>query len=406
MSALWGLGLTQIVGYGTLYYAFSILVPDIAGQLGETEQWVFGVFSVSLLFGGLLAPLAGRLTDRFGAGQIMTLGSLFAALSLVATAVSPGPVTFCLAMIFMQAVSAMVLYSAAFVAIVQLGGRSAQTSIVHLTLIAGFASTIFWPVTSFLHDHLAWRQVYLLYAALNLGICLPVHVWIARLSRTRSAEDAKAARTAQPDRRRPTGTNDRLIFALMLIGFAVEGFALSAILNHMVPLTKLLGLGVFGLYVAAIFGPAQVASRFVNLLFGGGLSQAWLAVIATTFLPVAILVLLISLPWIEGAVVFALFVGLGSGLTSIVGGTLPLELFGREGYGGRLGWATFARQFMSSLAPFAFSAAVAGIGVYPSLWIIGATGLVGMLAFLAIPFLVDNQTMVPSDLAEQRMPPR
>lgn len=59
----------------------------------------------------------------------------------------------------------------------------------------------------------------------------------------------------------------------MLVGFAIEGLVLSSILTHMVPLTAALGLGTAGILVAAVFGPAQVASRFVNMVFGGKLSQ-------------------------------------------------------------------------------------------------------------------------------------
>ncbi|URK86070.1 hypothetical protein LP421_02850 (plasmid) [Rhizobium sp. RCAM05350] len=130
VSAIWGLGLTQIIGYGTLYYAFSILVPDIAREFGWTEQWVFGAFSASLLTGSLAAPTAGRLADHIGAGRLMAAGSAAAAVSLLLTAVAPGPITFLLALALMQVVSATVLYSTAFVAIVQLGGtlRKNQSS--------------------------------------------------------------------------------------------------------------------------------------------------------------------------------------------------------------------------------------------------------------------------------------
>lgn len=389
VSALCGLGLTQIIGYGTLYYAFSILVPDIARQLGWSEQWVFGAFSGSLLAGSLVAPTAGQWADRLGAGRLMAVGSAGAAISLLITAAAPGPITFCLALALTQVVSATVLYSTAFVAIVQIGGRKAQKSIVHLTLIAGFASTLFWPLTSWLHDWMSWRQVYLLFALLNIGICFPIHVWLARLSSSKVGGEQPTHSSAPA----VSSAKGQLIFVLMLIGFAIEGYALSAVLVHMVPLTQALGLGAFGIYVASLFGPSQVASRFINLLFGGGLSQTWLAVIATLFLPLGLAILLPTSPWIVGAVAFAICMGLGSGLTSIVGGTLPLELFGREGYGKRLGWCTSAKQFTSAIAPVSMSASMSAVGVVPSLWIVALIGMVGAMAFLAIP-LIPRQRMV------------
>ena len=152
----------------------------------------------------------------------------------------------------------------------------------------------------------------------------------------------------------------------------------------MVPLTTALGLGSVGLLVTTLFGPSQVASRLVNMLFGGRLAQTWLAVIGATLLPLGLFALLATTPWMPGAIAFVILFGLGSGLTSIFGGTLPLELFGREGYGARLGWVTAARQFSSALAPFALAMAMAGMSVATSLWSTAGIGVLGILTFSAI----------------------
>ncbi|CAN7426822.1 arsenite efflux MFS transporter ArsK [Mesorhizobium sp. LjRoot246] len=386
-KAIWALGLTQIIGYGTLYYSFSILAPAIASEFGLAEGWVFGALSASLFAGSLFAPTAGRWADRFGAGRIMTVGSVAAAVALALCAVAPGRVSFVLALLAMELASSFVLYSAAFVAIVQIGVPRPQRSITHLTLIAGFASTLFWPLTSALHAHLTWREVYLLFAALNLGLCLPIHAWLMRLS-SRHATAASQERRPIPeaaallDARR-----GRAAFLLMLAGFATEGFVLSAILIHMVPLTAALGLGTAGLFVSTLFGPAQVASRLINMLFGGRLQQTHLAVIAALLLTAGLCALLLTTPWLPGAFLFVLLFGLGSGLTSIVGGTLPLELFGREGYGARLGWASAARQFTSAFAPFALAFMMARTSVANSLWVLVVVAAGGVIAFLAIALL-------------------
>jgi MFS family permease len=174
------------------------------------------------------------------------------------------------------------------------------------------------------------------------------------------------------------------VFLLMLAGFAIEGFVLSAILIHMVPLTAALGLGATGLFVSTMFGPAQVASRLINMLFGGRLAQTQLAVLAALLLASGLCVLLMTTPWAPGAFLFVVLFGLGSGLTSIVGGTLPLELFGRKGYGARLGWVSAARQFTSAFAPFAFALMMARTSVTSALWMLAAAGASGVVAFLAI----------------------
>ncbi len=389
--ALLGLGATQILGYGTLYYAFSILVPDIARDFRHSEEWVFGAFSASLLIGGLAAPFSGRLADRFGGARIMGWGSVASALALAATAMAPGAACFVACLVLMQLVSSTVLYATAFTTIVQAGGLRAQTSIVHLTLFAGFASTLFWPLTSWAHGFLGWREIYLAFGAVNLFVCAPIHFALLRLPvhvgarRTGEGQRDDFQGLVAPDRRK------RVAF-LMMAGFAIEGYALSAMLVHVVPLTQSLGLGKSGLVIASLFGPAQVASRLINLLFGGALRQTTLAVLSAVFMPLGMIVLILTAPSLPGAVVFAIGMGLGSGLTSIVSGTLPLELFGREGYGKLMGWGTFARQLPAAMAPFAMSLSLANLGTLPSLGIIVGIAFAGAIAFAVIPVSQGKKT--------------
>jgi len=123
------------------------------------------------------------------------------------------------------------------------------------------------------------------------------------------------------------------------------------------------------------------------LMFGSDLSQVWLAVGATASLAVGLAVLLGTAPSLAGAVVFAVLFGLGSGLMSIVGGTLPLELFGRAGYGGYVGWITAARQFTAALAPLGLTLMISAMGVFPALAMNLAIGATGVIVFATIAFL-------------------
>ena len=379
------LGATQIIGYGTLYYSYSILAPRVAAELAWSQQWVFGILSVALLGSALLSPVAGHWADRFGAGRLMTFGSVAAAAALLICAISPGRVGFGVGVLAMQLASCFVLYSTAFVAIVQLGGNNPQRSITHLTLIAGFASTLFWPLTTFLDTHFEWRTILIMFAALNIGVCFPLHAWLATQERWRKKTAGIVA--AAIDAESPSHGRWSPIFALMLVGFSIEGFVLSAILVHMVPLTTAVGLGAAGVFIASLFGPSQVASRFINMLFGGRMQQTWLAVSATAALALGLATLLVTAPSLPGAVLFAILFGFGSGLMSIVGGTLPLELFGQRGYGARVGWITAARQLSGAFAPLGLTFLMQGLGVFLGLWVNVAIGLCGIAAFAAIALL-------------------
>ena len=382
VAAIAALGLTQIIGYGSLYYSFSILAPDMARDLHWSSEWIFGALSVALLIGGLAAPVMGTWIDRFGAGRIMTSGSAIAAAALVACAFAPGRIAFVAALIGIEIASNLVQYGAAFALLVQIRPRVAQRSITYLTLIAGFGSTIFWPVTTALHAHLSWQNVYLIFAALHLAICLPTHAWLSRsVSQTRRQAGEEAAKSVepclQPSARRPA-------FVLMVTGFALESFVNSALLVHMVPVMSALGLGAMAVMVGTLFGPSQVLSRFVNMVFGGGLSQLMLAIICAVLLPASLVVLIATAPSVPGALLFAVIFGLGSGLNSIVYGTLPLALFGSEGYGRRQGQIMSVRLIVSSMAPFELAFLMGNLGVSWSLSIAALLSTGAVAAFSAI----------------------
>ncbi len=375
------LGLTQIIGYGTLYYSFSILAPGMARDFGLTTEQVFAVFSASLLVGGLSAPFVGRWMDRFGAAKVMTLGSLISALVLVLCAWSPSVAVFALGIMLIEIVSGMVQYQAAFAALVEARPHAAARSITYLTLIAGFASTLFWPFTTMLVDHLTWREIYLAFAAVNVLVCLPLHFWIMR-NGTRAGMLVSHARPVVVGALPASGRRRGML--MVSAAFALQGFTLSAILTHMVPMLGAIGLGATAVLIGSIFGPAQVLSRLINMVFGRALSPAGLATASAVLIVSAVLILAYSGSWLPGAIAFAVCLGLGSGINSIAQGSLPLWLFGSDGYGAITGRMAGTRLVAAALAPFAFSVMMEWFGIDVALVVNAFLGAVGIVAFVAV----------------------
>jgi hypothetical protein len=379
-AIVWLLGLSQIVGYGTLYYSFSILADPAAASLGWPSSWLYGSLSLGLLAGGLAAPMVGRRIDRHGAGWVMTVGSVGAAIALAAAALAPNGIVFTIAVIAMQVTGTLVLYDAAFAALVQATGRQARQRITHLTLIAGFASSIFWPLTSWLNGLLDWRQILFAFAVANLVLCLPVH-WL--LMRQRPPANATAGPAEVVHAPVPASRQRRLLW-LVTIGFALAGFALSALHAQTVPMLSKLGLGGFALVASTLFGPAQVLIRFVNMLVGAQRHPIVATLIALGMIPLAIGILMLTAPAAAGAVAFAVLLGFGSGLKSIVQGTLPLALFGSGSYGARLGNMAAFRQGLAALAPFALAFLTDTTGPAFALAAMGIVGLAGLGCMIAV----------------------
>ncbi len=375
--AILSLGLTQIIGYGTLYYSFSVLAPSIAGGFQATTEWVYGILSIALLTGGLLAPWLGKLIDRLGAAQIMTVGSAFAALALILCATSPNSLAFIVTLTIVEIAANLVQYGAAFALLVQINPLVAQRSIVYLTLIAGFASTIFWPLTSLLLQWLTWQQIYLVFAGLHLAICLPLHYSLthtSKITHNQRKNDGKAIPSvdgALPQASRRKG------FTVLLAAFSLQALISSAILVHMIPLLSILGLTKSAAFIGAVFGPSQVASRLINMMAGKTLSPVNLAIIAASFIALSVMILMIGAPYIPAAILFACLFGFGNGLFSIISGSLPLYLFGSAGYGAMQGKLMSARLVLSAIAPFAMAFALKNTSVYITLAIIIVISMAG-----------------------------
>jgi hypothetical protein len=227
-----------------------------------------------------------------------------------------------------------------------------------------------------------WRAIYLVFAALNLFLCAPLHWWIGTLESGEAIEQSSGeSDIASGPSRRMT-----LVFGFMLAGFAIEGFILSSVLNHIAPILTMLGLAGPSILITTLFGPAQVLSRLVNMLFGKGLRQVHLAIIAAALPGLGVLVLALGGASAFAGMAFAILFGLGSGLTSIVSGSLPLELFGRHRYGARLGWLSSARQVASAVGPFALALLIGGLGVANALLAIFAFAVASTILFAAIAY--------------------
>lgn len=392
-----GMGVSMTVGYGTLYYSFSILAPEIAREFGWSQSFVFAVFSIGLLGGAVSAPIVGRLIDRFGARPVLAFGSILAAAMLAGLSMVQNGWQFAVVTLAAEFVSLAVQYDAGFAALAQRHGQDARSQITLVTLVAGFASTVFWPLIQWLLTMMSWREVYLVLAALNLVLALPVHVlWPSyRAPATRAAgADASAAGTA-PASRRPH-------LALMAISLSAGGFVLSAMGASLLVL-----LGDAGFTPAAatlagsLIGPSQVAARLIEYARRGVLSPPVTGLIATGAIFVALVLLFAAalIPAVAIVIVFAIFFGIGQGLTSIIRGVLPLHFFGTAGYGRTMGTLSGIRMVLSAAAPVSIIFINEELGVAAAigcLLLMGAVGLLAMIGLARLQPLRSEAEAMPS----------
>lgn len=381
------LGVTQIIGYGSIYYAFPILAPAVANEFGVGEPLLFGLFSVGLLLGGFAAPVLGGLLDRIGAGRVMTAGSLSMALLLMLLAFSPNIYVFGGLTILIELLSFAVLYDAAFAMLAQKRPDDTRKSITRLTLIAGFASTIFWPLSGFLVDAFGWRITQLLFAASHI-LCAALHF------RTTASPVTKApalpVNTSLPPPASPPVMSKAVAlraFQLLAVGFALTGMAISAVTVHMVEILRSLNIGEAAYIAAMVMGPAQVVVRVMDATVWRNRHPLFVAILSAGAILAAIILLLLPGPASLLAFAFAAILGAGAGLSSIVRGAVPVALFGASGLGLRLGRLAAIRSVLGAAAPFLFAWTAAA---YSMNWAVGAALVVSVTGLVALLLLHRN----------------
>ena len=350
------LGSTQTLAWASSYYLPAILGAPIAKALGLAPTVFFGIFSVALLLSSGLAPLVGRLIDRHGGRPVLALSNLVLAGGLTMLGLAQGVAGLCAAWLVLGVGTAMGLYSPAFATLTRLYGLDARASITGITLFAGFASTIGWPLSAFMLQRYGWREACFFWAALNLFICTPAN-WLL----------IPAAPTASPMREaEKTGGGDGTEFqrgAMLVLAFffAATRFVSGALAAHLPRLLEGAGASaVAAIAAGALVGPAQVGAR----LFEFGLLRAFHplipARIAALLNPLGSACLAALGP--VGITFFAILHGAGNGMLTIAGGTLPLALFGPTGYGKRTGMLAVPTRIAESAAPFLFGLLIDRIG--------------------------------------------
>ena len=370
------LGLAQTLAWASSYYLPAILAGGIGQDLGMSRATVFGAFSVALLLAAATGPFAGRLIDRHGGRPVLVASNLVFAAGLAALGLAQQPLQVFGAWAVMGLAMGSGLYEAAFATAVRLHGAQARRTITGITLFAGFASTVGWPLTAWLESSLGWRGACLVWAGLHLLVGLPLNAMLPAAARTPAAPAEAASQASAPAALAPQ--QQRAAALLLAFVFAVTWFISTAMAAHLPQLLLAAGAGMAAAVgTAALVGPAQVAGRLIEFAFLARAHPLLSARLATLGHPLGVLcIVLIGSP---AAAAFAVLHGLGNGILTIAIGTLPLLLFGARGYGERQGLLMVPARIVQAGAPFLFGLAVQRLGV-GALWLSAGLGLAACLA--------------------------
>ena len=348
------LGTAQTLAWASSYYLPAILADPIARELGIPPTAVFAAFSAALLLSAALGPAVGRAIDRRGGRGVLCLSSLVFAAGLALLAAAHGPVLLAVAWLVLGAGMALGLYDSAFATLAGLYGGDARGAITGITLIAGFASTVGWPLTAFLDGAVGWRGACLAWAGLHLLVGLPLNRFL--VPRAPPPPDQATMPTVGAD------APPRGAMALLGFVFAATWVVSTGMAAHLPRVLALAGASPAGaVAAAALVGPAQVAARLAEYGLMRRAHPLVSARIAAVLHPVGAAMLV---AWGgPGAAVFTVLHGAGNGLLTIAKGTLPLALFGPAGYGLRTGMLSAPARVAQAGAPLLFGMLLDGMGL-------------------------------------------
>ncbi len=350
-SIVAGLGTTQTLAWASSYYLVAILAADMARDTGSSQTGVFAAFSSALLISALLGPRVGRTIDRFGGREVLSLSNLLFAAGLGILAVSQSQPVLWMGWLVIGAAMGLGLYDAAFATLGRMYGSTARSAITGITLIAGFASTVGWPLTAWGEAALGWRAVCAAWAISHIVLGLPLNLLLLPKLRTDPSTQTFA--------------------------FAAGWVVSTAMAAHLPRLLEAAGATTAQtIAAAALVGPAQVAARVLEAGFLSRYHPLVSARLSTLTHPIGAALLLAGGGWL--AMPFTLLHGAGNGIFTIARGTVPLAVFGPENYGYRLGLIGAPARILQSGAPIAFGVLIdrfsAQALLFSSLACLAATG--------------------------------
>jgi predicted MFS family arabinose efflux permease len=377
------LGTAQMLAWASSYYLPAMLAAPMAGELSLSTTTVYAAFSGALIASAMVGPWAGQVIDRHGGRAVLVTTSLLfsSGLAILGLAQSLWPMV--AAWLIIGIAMGSGLYEAAFSCLVSLYGRNARGAITGITLIAGFASTVGWPLSAWMETQFTWRGACFGWAAMHILIGLPLNAWLpqgsaATVSGFQTVDDqAQTSPSDSIQAPRQEGT-----MAILAFVFAATWFISTAMATHLPRILEAAGASLAtAVAIGALIGPAQVAGRVLEFGFLRNIHPLLSARLAALAHPVGVAVLLATSPAL--APVFAILHGAGNGILTIAKGTLPLALFGTQGYGARQGWLMLPARIAQALSPFLFGLALNAWGTNALL----LSGAIGLAAFGALMLL-------------------
>ncbi|HEV2251390.1 MAG TPA: MFS transporter [Candidatus Limnocylindria bacterium] len=382
-------GFCETVSWGVLYYAFSVLIAPTTAELGWSRAQISGALSVMLVVSGLAGLAVGRWLDDHGPRLLMTAGSIAAVPLVIAWSQVRDLASFYVIWVFIGVAFATVNYGPAFATMIVWFRRDRSRALTLVTLFAGFASTVFVPLTAWLVSVQGWRQALVTLAVLLAVLTIAPY---GLLLRRRPADLGLGVDGDPPDGhpdappvtpelshsfrealRHPTFKWLALAFSLYALGVGVPVHLVAYLGDHGYPLA-------FAAAATGGIGAAQVLGRLLFAPLERRLAPRTVSLLVYAGQPLALLVLLFATSEV-GVIAFVLLFGAARGAETLVRSTIVAGLYGPRRIASIAAVLTLATTLTQAISPVSLGAVYDTVGNYiPGFWALFALSCVAMVA--------------------------
>ena len=371
-GGLAALCITQTTSWGVLFYSLPAALTPIAEDTGWSHTAITGALSLGLAVSALVGIRVGRILDRRGPRTVMTLGGVVGVIALLLVAWSPTLWAFYAAWFVAGFAQAAIFYTPAFAVITRWYGPRRVRPLLALTLVAGFSSTIFAPLTASLIEHLGWRTSYLVMAGILAAVTVPLHaIFLNGRWSDAPAEHTEAEASASREAVRKVARSPR--FLALQLAMTVATFTLFAVTINLIQLllergltyaTAALAFGLVGVGQAVgrlgypQLGRVTTPAARTAVILGAGAAGLWaLAVVPGPAWALIVLVILI---------------GAARGAHTLLQATAVSDRWGTTNFGALNGIFSAPMTAVTALAPVSGPALAGLLGGYPAMTVVMA----------------------------------
>ena len=376
---VWSLAIAETIAWAGIFYLFPAMLMRWEAYFGWSRvELTFG-FTGALIISAATGVFAGRLIDR-GHGRILMTASAFTGGLLIAML----PLLqhlwqFYLIWLLIGFTMAGCLYEPCFAFLTHVYYPKSKRPIIMVTLVAGFAGTLCFPLSSIVSNNIDWQAAVWVFSVLICGLAVPLFWYGASTAPTQkhsppTTRPTPLAIIITPLLRSPT-------FWCLVVAFACFSLNHSMIISHILPLLDSRGVSTnYAVIAASSIGAAQVLGRLVLITVERHLSMLLICMCSFIGLSLASVNLAFAGTTTIILCMFVCLQGGSAGIGSIAKPTVTADLLGSTNFG-----AISAMVSIAHMLGFAFGPGLSGLiwsvtGYDTLIKVTGTLALIGLFS--------------------------